>query len=83
MKRHIRVIKKIPKLKYYTKWGFPIFPKKASCKVFQWPNGSYSLFVRKPTKTPGRYFKGVFIGMFYDLSKAKEAARKWLYKNEN
>ncbi len=78
----IRVITKIPEIKY-TKWGFPIKPKRVSCQVFQWPNKtSYGLFVRKPTKHWGRFCEGMVIGNFWDLKKAKTAARKWLTENK-
>jgi hypothetical protein len=76
----IRVIKDHPEIKY-TKWGFAIKPKRVSCQVFQWPNGNYSLFVRKPTKHWGRYCEGRMIGAYWDLDKAKKAARKWLSNN--
>ena len=81
MEFKIRVIKKRPPVKY-TKYGFNIKPKRASCQVFQWPSGSrYSLFVRKPTKHWGRYCEGILLGVFFDLEKAKKAAVQWPKKN--
>lgn len=76
----IRVIKNTPPIKY-TEWGFGIKPKRVSCSVYQWPNGSYGLFVRKPTKHWGRYCEGMIIGHYYNLEEAKEAAREWLKRN--
>lgn len=65
----------------YTKYGFGIKPKRVSCQVYQHPNGSYSLLVRKPTKHWGRYCEGILLGGFFDLEKAKKVAQQWLEKN--
>ena len=48
-------------------------------KIFQWPNGSYSIFMRKPTKRPSTLSTtGTLYGMFYSIDKAvKEAQRKF------
>lgn len=57
--------------------------KKPVVKIFQWPNGSFSLFTRKPTKHPSISSQGILIGMYYTLEKAREAARLWMFKHKN
>jgi hypothetical protein len=56
-------------------------PKVATVRIFQWPNESYSLFVRRPTKRPSRTSQGMLIGTYFDLEKAHNAARAWLTRH--
>lgn len=78
MKYKIRLIKwkNLYKHKSFKK------PKNAICSVLQWPNESYSLFIRKRTKNiASRSREGMCIGTYYSLLAAKKAATKWLDKH--
>jgi hypothetical protein len=77
----IKIITELPRQKY-SKWGFPYKPRKPTVSIFQWPNETYSLFVKKPTKNWGRYMEGMLIGNCWDLQEAKKAAKLWLINNQ-
>lgn len=67
----MKILTKVPQY-YYGHW-----PQKRTASVFQWPNGCYSIFVRKPTKTWGRFAQGMLMGTYYDIKLANKAAKLW------
>jgi hypothetical protein len=70
-------------MKIITKIPVYISPTKiAIVSIFRWPNGSYSLYIRRPTKLPSRTsIDGMLIGHYYNLTIAKTAAEKWKIKH--
>jgi hypothetical protein len=48
-------------------------------RIFQWPNGSYSLLTRKPFKNT-QFLDGMLIGQYFDIESAIMAYRKWKKK---
>lgn len=54
--------------------------KKVSVKIFQFPNGNYHLFIRRPTKTWSRVSRGYLIGTYHTIEKAQKAAYLWYKK---
>lgn len=69
-----KIIKKIP---YSDKKV-----SRPSVRIFQWPNGSFSLHIKRPTKHfSAASTEGWLIGNYFELDDAKEAVDKWRKKN--